>query len=101
VSTLAQNWPRCEHGTPRGRYCGRCHGDVLDGPPATKLTADLERIAKPAAPEPLTLKPKGVHSPRIDRAKGKWTVTCSCGDFRVRSADRHEISAAWGLHRHD
>lgn len=96
--SVASNWPRCEHGVPRGRYCGPCNGDKPRR--ETSLVADLAAAAPKSERSELHLPPTAGHEPRIERAKGKWTVTCSCGGFRERGSDAHDLEAAWGRHRH-
>lgn len=88
---------RCGHGLPVEAFCADCLPPSR--PPETSLVADLDRAAPTLELAELHLPPTGSHAPRVDRARGVWTVTCSCGSHRLRSADRHDQESAWGRHR--
>lgn len=92
--------PRCRHGRPTADYCAEC------APPSAgrRLTDDLAALGVVLVPDHLHLPPTARHAPAVCSAKGKLTVTCSCGRFRARasSTDQNERSAleeGWGRHR--
>lgn len=68
------------------------------------LMEDLGKLKLDMSLEPLHLPPVfGVHEARVSKAKGKWCVTCMCGNFRVVGNEirRHFIEQAWGIHRNE
>lgn len=94
---------RCAHGLPVDAYCAACVPVRATPPRESRLSDDVAAVAPKLTLEPLHLPPLGDHEPRVDRARGVWTVTCACGGFRARGGEpaRHHIEQAWGAHRND
>lgn len=100
MGQLSDLLPKCKHGRPAREHCPRCLLEATPGPRVTSLASDVEELHVSLERPELNVPPLGRHVAAISRARGHWVVTCrACSEFRVRSADRHEIESAWGRHR--
>lgn len=87
--------PRCQHGVLTGDYCAACIG----GGGGEKLADRLETKTREIRSRPFRAPTVRGHRARVERAKGRWRVTCSCGATVCKPTEHRErAEQAWARH---